>query len=263
MRRFADLTAVDALQSILSQGEVAERELARMQELLTDEAEAPLLTIALRGERASWDGRLEALQRGDISIKQFAGPAVPSAKSGLRNQEVLRVPGVVARARATRLVQMNGLVEVSRLPPAEQPAAITNLQATVAEDPLFTGHESPWYLIQFMQTSWEYQARFRCAATALAVERYRLQQGRWPASLDDIKKEMPAVPTDPFSGLPLGYRRLEQGLVIHSVGPPPAMGRSHLPQDTLQGITGPYFRLWDPSKRRQPPPPSQLPGAAP
>ena len=48
---------------------------------------------------------------------------------------------------------------------------------------------------------------------------YRLAQGKWPEKLDDlIPKYLARVPTDPFSGEPLLYRRLEDGVVLYSVG---------------------------------------------
>jgi hypothetical protein len=65
-----------------------------------------------------------------------------------------------------------------------------------------------------------YEARRRAALTAIAVERYRLeQQGRRPERLDDLHPAyLPSIPTDPFDGQPLRYRRLERGYVVYSVG---------------------------------------------
>ena len=62
-------------------------------------------------------------------------------------------------------------------------------------------------------------AHLRATQTALVVERYRLAEGRLPQSLDNlVPAYMEAVPTDPFDGRSLRYRRLETGFVVYSVG---------------------------------------------
>ena len=93
------------------------------------------------------------------------------------------------------------------------------------------------------------------AHAAVAVERYRLAQHAWPANLDTL---VPAflsfVPTDPYDGKPLRYRRVGQDVLIYSVGPDRidnhgALDRTgRAPQDTDSG-----FQLWDALERGQPP----------
>ena len=62
------------------------------------------------------------------------------------------------------------------------------------------------------------QANIRLATTALAVERFRLAEGRLPEGLDELAPQfLDAVPTDPFDGAPLRYRRLGRGYMIYSV----------------------------------------------
>lgn len=62
-------------------------------------------------------------------------------------------------------------------------------------------------------------AHGRAVQTALAVERYRLAEGRLPQSLDDlVPAYIEAVPTDPFDGQDMRYRTLDAGFVVYSVG---------------------------------------------
>jgi len=57
------------------------------------------------------------------------------------------------------------------------------------------------------------------AQTALAVERYRLAEGRLPESLENlVPAYMEFVPKDPFNGRTLRYLTLESGFVVYSVG---------------------------------------------
>ena len=55
---------------------------------------------------------------------------------------------------------------------------------------------------------------------AIAAELYRRQHGKWPAKLDDLVPEfLPAVPTDPFSNLPLFLKTSAESCKVYSVGP--------------------------------------------
>jgi hypothetical protein len=62
-------------------------------------------------------------------------------------------------------------------------------------------------------------AQVRMAETSLAVERYRLANGRLPESLEKlVPAYLPAVPQDPCDGKLLRFRLLEKGYLIYSVG---------------------------------------------
>jgi len=64
-------------------------------------------------------------------------------------------------------------------------------------------------------------AEVRSAETAMAVERFRLIAGEWPATLDQLVPEyIRAIPEDPFApGHPLRMALGDQRLIIYSVGP--------------------------------------------
>ena len=62
-------------------------------------------------------------------------------------------------------------------------------------------------------------AQIEVAATALAVQRYRLAHRELPETLDHlVPVYLAAVPADPFDGAPLRYRRTDRGFVVYSVG---------------------------------------------
>ena len=70
-----------------------------------------------------------------------------------------------------------------------------------------------------MQIETRHLAHLRAIQTAIAVERYRLAEGRLPQSLENlVPAYMEVVPTDPFDGQGLKYRTLETGFVVYSVG---------------------------------------------
>jgi hypothetical protein len=60
----------------------------------------------------------------------------------------------------------------------------------------------------------------RVAITAIALKRYQLRHGEYPADLSALVPEiLPAVPADPVDGKPLRYRRSADGtFVLYSIG---------------------------------------------
>jgi hypothetical protein len=64
------------------------------------------------------------------------------------------------------------------------------------------------------------QASLNFARSACALERYRLDAGKYPATLDAlVPRFMPRVPSDPIGGQPLHYRTTEDGnFIVYSVG---------------------------------------------
>ncbi len=58
------------------------------------------------------------------------------------------------------------------------------------------------------------------ADAAIAAELYRRKNGKWPTKLDDLVPEfLPAVPTDPFTNLPLVMKASTESCKVYSVGP--------------------------------------------
>jgi hypothetical protein len=86
----------------------------------------------------------------------------------------------------------------------------------------------------------------------MAVKRYRLAHGAWPA---DLAALVPAylmeVPKDPLDGQPLRYRRTPDGAVVYSVGKDLADDRGTLDRtgNRKEGVDV-GFQLWDEAKRR-------------
>jgi hypothetical protein len=105
-------------------------------------------------------------------------------------------------------------------------------------------------------------AQLRCAIVAVAAERFRRDRGRWPESADGLVKAglLKAVPADPYDFQPLRLKRLPDGLAVYTVGPDQADDGGAL-DPTHRGEPGTDLglRLWDPSARRQEPPPSSVP----
>jgi hypothetical protein len=92
--------------------------------------------------------------------------------------------------------------------------------------------------------------------TVVAAERHRLVTGRWPESLANLAPTfIEAVPTDPYTGEPLRYRKTGDGILIYAVGADLVDNGgtlAALPKDFDDKGTDIGFRLWNPDRRHLP-----------
>ncbi len=67
-----------------------------------------------------------------------------------------------------------------------------------------------------------YRARMghEATLTILALKRWRLEKGQYPAALDDLVKAglLKELPIDPFSDKPLTYKKTDDDFILYSVG---------------------------------------------
>jgi hypothetical protein len=162
------------------------------------------------------------------------------------------------REHAWVLTHLNEAVRASRLSPQEQLKKFEELEKDVDQAPP---------LAQLLVRAYRKLAAANvrsvmlldCARAGLGVERFRLQQGRWPDSLDEVAaaKLLEQVPVDPYDGKPLRYRRWAHGVVVYSIGPERTYAGDALDAEDASNppAVHPEFRLWDTSQRRQPPRP--------
>jgi hypothetical protein len=246
--------ATQTLERTLAQGEPGEASLAAVQQLLErEEEETPALALAaFRGERALAHRMMEAIEHGDLSLSALA--AAPSL--GERVQDILN-GGMVRHSHAVYLRYMTEAIEVAKAPGPAQAARLKELLAPVERDRkaalaavLLPAAE------RVLATESRKLAQLRSTIVALALERYRRAEGRWPTSLDALTpRYLREVPTDPYDGKPLRYRRLDDGVVVYSVGPDQADNGGEIDRQhpTAEG-TDLGFQLWDVTRRRQPAP---------
>ena len=96
-------------------------------------------------------------------------------------------------------------------------------------------------------------AQLRTAVAALAAERFRIDHGRWPESLDQlVPRYIKAVPRDPFKEGPLKLVKLPDGVFIYSVGfDGKDDGGKINPKLRIRDGADTGFRLWNVDQRRQ------------
>lgn len=82
----------------------------------------------------------------------------------------------------------------------------------IGETPIMRGRA-----VDIFQTKAYYEA----AITILALERWKLDKGRYPSCLDELVEGgyISSVPMDPYSDGPLIYKPIEDNFTLYSVGP--------------------------------------------
>lgn len=212
------------LERALAQTEPSPAALRACQQLMEEEDALPLMRTALRRERAIMDRKL--------AVKEASEDGDP--------------------ARATALRFMTEMAEAAKLPEHAQWVRFGDLAREFQQQPQLS--ESPGVIPNYFTSSFGEQARLRCAATALAVERYRRQHGQWPESWvallqgDFLKKE----PLDPFDGEPLRWRLLADGFLVYSIGPDGKDDGGKIDHLTPQSGADLGFQLWNAPSRRKP-----------
>jgi hypothetical protein len=240
--------AVRAVEAVLAQGEASPKSLEGLQRALTEEAEEPTQLAAARASRVFYDQAFAAMRSGKMTRANFG---LRSSVFGPTGDNF--IDGSRARAcQAAYLHYGNELVEIAKLPDDGQQDRLKSLtppsqQLPLLLDALSRGEDGLSVWRAFHRT----KAELRCAAAALAAERYRLATKHWPERLDELVPDyLPAVPADPFDGRPLRLRRLDDGIMVYSVGPDGTDNGGNLDRkDGRTPGTDLGFQLWDVGRR--------------
>jgi hypothetical protein len=243
-----------AAQRTLAQTEPDSSDLKELQDIMDLEEKNPYWVITCRGERALGNAVLEAMERGDATVSPF-GDRPPDWRD---RTFAFLIEDNVRAIHPDFFRFVAELKAAGELPPAERGPIAAQIDLEIQKTgPNPVTAQVP-ALPKLANAIGRCQAVVRASASALAAERYRRQKGDWPPSLDALAPDyLAAVPSDPFGGDHLLYRRLPDGIVVYSVGPDGQDDGGNVnPPDASQPGTDVGFRLWDVAKRRQPPLPA-------
>lgn len=246
-------TALRSLEQILARSNSVPTEtLVQLQQAFeSEESGMPALASSLRFYRAYQDHVLSEAQKGTITLADFMdqkrSSTFPARKATLTGwklaDDTLEAfkpelfleswarPQSWTMERRHMLQFHNELLVWARL---EDHRLLPELQRLKREGVSL----SPFFAAIYGRTHSEYQTEkgyrmienmargylnhrvaCRAGAAGLAVERYRLEHGDWPASWEQlIPKYLAKVPIDPFTAKPLLMKSQPDYLVIYSVG---------------------------------------------
>ncbi len=246
---------MQGVERALSLGESNDAELLALEKLLADEEQHNSLLLALRGERAMLFQMFSRMSSGAIS-----GESMHEEMGMVEQpfyQRILLYPRwQVRRQQPVMMDLMNRIVENARRPLHEQIAREKEIDSE-----LMTRRGSHALVAMFVPaTNKVAEAHRRKTAWVasmrglIAVERFRMKHGKWPANLADMVPEfLQEIPTDPFDGTPLKMVKVTDGVIVYSVGPDGVDDGGKLDRKSpITPGTDIGFQLWDKAKRRRP-----------
>jgi hypothetical protein len=238
---------------------VSDAELAALQAAFAEEADTPWLEYGLRGERAMANQLFEAIESGKISPAELARFVDSPNPSAFQSGAFRLYRGFLPGDHAECLRIMTAYLDAAKLPHHERRAALKSIKIPPGPPENF-GVIITRLIVPACEKVGDSSLRVRgellAASVGVACERFRLAHGRWPESLDEIPPAiLPAIPIDPFTGSPIRYEHLADGISVFSVGP----DGHDPPKHFTRQQTGPYhgegvgWRLWNPELRGLPP----------
>jgi hypothetical protein len=151
---------------------------------------------------------------------------------------------------------MNQAVAAARLPVHEQRAAVAQLEIPQEDEPGLRIATLVLPAVEKVTVSAVRSAtEARCVVVALACERHRLRNQRWPEALADLAPTfLPVVPLDPITDAPLGYAKVPEGIIVYSRGWDGSYTGGSMSEPNERTPVQARFRLWNPDQRRRPAP---------
>ncbi len=260
VRIAVDAIALGAFERSLAHGVLPDATLARTQALIEKEAKRPILFMMARGERAGIHQLFSNLENGNIDFDKFLPSVAAGPGEDIPWWERMNSGEYLRRSHYQYLQIATEIVDTARQSHHEWRRRLRAVEEKLAG--LTSLVKVLTRAVEKLGEAWlRMQSQLQCAAGALAAERFRLKEKRWPASLEELVKAgfLQEVPRDPYDGNPLRARRSNDGFVVYSVG---TDGKNL--GDALDDLDAPEpppvryeFRLWDPEHRRQPARPRQ------
>ncbi len=200
---------VASLERSLAASGFSDAELSRLFTAFTGAERTNLMAKALIGERASHILAWRPTQAGGQVL-------------GVQQNQFFRVIGFFERDLNFYLKCMETNISLASLPPPKS-LAVTNAADVFLEAKrkfyILSGMLLP-ALSRLTVREADGLARLRVAQAALAIERFRLANGRLPKELNElIPGFLSVVPIDPFDGAQLRYKLRPKSYVVYSIGP--------------------------------------------
>lgn len=205
--------AVTTIEYCINRIELKNEQLADLIEFVSNAERISDISCPFVGERCN-----------GISFFKAPGSINPDLINGIPFQPILELYKVIGMADADAIIYldiMEGYIKTTQLPDHQRLEAVKAVDARLRSTSQIhiLLHAIMPALARITVIDTRNIAQLRTAGVALAIERYRLAAGRLPDALADlVPAYLDVVPTDPFDGNELRYKKLEAGFVVYSIG---------------------------------------------
>jgi hypothetical protein len=213
---------LESLERILNRIPLTDAQLSKLAAAIQESENHHALTRAFVGDRCMYINFFPGLRAGKYSFYDFTGSMGDEDALWRRFLFLAyKTTGLLELDEREYLDNMERYVKATQLLPPESIAASDAVNETVEHLDSFrllSRLQLPALDI-VMRKAARCDAKIRDTQTSLAIERYRLANGKLPNQLSDLVPTfLPSVPTDPFDGKPLRYKTLSKGYIVYSVG---------------------------------------------
>ncbi len=208
----------DGLGRVLSRGQLTDAQLADLETIWAGLAEPNAIVPVMIGERCFGVTACETLRKLPLKDRGQIGWFVGDGKGGSYGVYYLyRFGGLSDLELIDYLPILNGYIQVCRLPLEQRPAAVKSVCVAITPPSRlhFLARGLADALDNAILKDVRHLTQLQAAIMAVRVERYRLNHGELPISLDAMSEPVSA---DPFANQPLRYKKLSKGYVVYSVG---------------------------------------------
>jgi hypothetical protein len=213
VRAACQSVAATTIEYCINRLELTDEQLIELIESVDNSERISDMSCALVGERCM-----------GISFFKAPGSVNPDLINGIPFRPILELYKVVGLADADANIYldlMDGYIKIAQLPPDKRLKAAEAIDArlqSISQVHLLLHTMMP-ALLRITNIDIRNIAQLRTARVGLAIERYRLAAGRLPDTLADlVPAYLDTVPTDPFDGNDLRYKKLKVGFIVYSIG---------------------------------------------
>lgn len=214
-----DFQASELLRWLLNRRQMSQAQLSRLQQVFEKQERTNWVDRAVIGDRCMCFGMFD-------SVNDFlGGPALGNdGDIGKLGFQLLRLTGRLKKDEIIFLDKLEQCRDAHRMSFPGRLDRIEEIESKTGQETrsgfyFVTGRILPGLLKSFVRDA-QNVARLRLVQTALAIEKFRLVEGRLPPTLEELTPiYLPHIPLDPFDGEELRYRRRDKGYLLYSIGP--------------------------------------------
>jgi hypothetical protein len=205
---------IETLEHIINSIDFTDEQLAQLSKAIADNQRISGISYGLTGELCSAISRFEVFKGFNF---------LTNANMSLSERlfySVYRSVGLIESDGIIYLDITSKFIEAGKLPLEKRLEAVKQIQteiANISEIHMVLKTTVPNYT-EYLSRELSNISELRVAHAAIAVQRYRLKYGKLPDSLNNLIPEfIESVPSDPFDGKELRYKKLDSGFVVYSV----------------------------------------------